>query len=962
MPQTTKTNYKKTLNLPKTAFPMRAGLIQAEPKSLARWERMPLYEKVIAAREKAKPFILHDGPPYTSGPLHVGTVLNRVLKDFVVRSRLMAGQRCRFIPGWDCHGLPIEHRVMLDLIESGEMAKLDTLSEDDRRMVVRRACARYAEQYQKVQAAQMKRVMTLADFDHPYLTMDPAYEKAVLEVFADLVEQGLVCRALKSVHWSIENQTALAEAELEYYDKEDLSIYVDFEAADREAVARAFGVELDQTPSLMIWTTTPWTLPANLAVAVHQRFRYALVQVDGSLTVIARELVDRVTEQAKSDLVEVLAEVEGAALVGLSYRHPFCDRTSPIVHADYVTLEDGTGLVHTAPGHGAEDQLTAVREGLDIYCPVRADGSYDDTVPDWLRGMNIWQANDKIVDHLRASGHLFHANPFVHSYPHDWRSKTPVIFRATEQWFISVDGPTKRANKTMRELGLEACASQITFIPQWGRNRMRGMLESRPDWCISRQRSWGLPIPAFQTPDGEVFLTAASVRAVAEVIGDKGSDAWFTEPPQVLLGSYDPATDPDAPELLRTGHSSDQSKSRTISLAELTKMYDIFDVWFESGSSWHAVMRKRNLGFPADLYLEGSDQHRGWFQLSLLPSLAVTGRSPFKAVLTHGFTVAKDGRKMSKSLGNTIDVEEVIQKYGADVCRWWVSSLAYENDVKMDLEFFDRAGETYRKVRNTLRFLLSNLGDFQPTTEGRSDGMGVDVSGIAGSSIDAYVLAESAKLQAGVLAAYESYAFRTAHQLLYGFCNETLSALYCAAVKDRLYCDRPDSPRRRSTQTVMWSIMEQLCRLLAPILPHTADEAYRALRPQDDRCVHVQTFTAVPETEIDRDWPRVMQIRDASLKALEGAKARGIENPLDAEVVLPDPHRVLAKFEPDLADILGVSRVRVIPEQGDEVLVNDLRNSPRCDRCWKRLETVTQRSDGPDTSGLCDRCAEVVGV
>ena len=400
-------------------------------------------------------------PPYTSGPLHVGTVLNRVLKDFVVRSRLMAGQRCRFIPGWDCHGLPIEHRVMLDLIESGEMVTLDTLSEDDRRMVVRRACAKYAERYQKVQAAQMKRVMTLADFDHPYLTMDPAYEKAVLEVFADLVNQGLVCRALKSVHWSIENQTALAEAELEYYDKEDLSIYVDFEAADREAVARAFGVELDQTPSLMIWTTTPWTLPANLAVAVHQRFRYALVQVDGSLTVIAGELVDRVADEAGCDSVEVLAEAQGAALVGLSYRHPFCDRTSPIVHADYVTLEDGTGLVHRAPGHGAEDQLTAVREGLDIYCPVRADGSYDDTVPDWLRGMNIWQANDRIVDHLRASGHLFHANPFVHSYPHDWRSKTPVIFRATEQWFISVDGPTKRANKTMRELGLEACASQI---------------------------------------------------------------------------------------------------------------------------------------------------------------------------------------------------------------------------------------------------------------------------------------------------------------------------------------------------------------------------------------------------------------------------------------------------------------------------------------------------------------------
>ena len=954
MTETTKTNYKKTLNLPKTDFPMRAGLTQNEPQSQKRWEQMKLYDTALAQRANAEPFVFHDGPPYANGLMHTGHLLNKVLKDFVVRTRLMSGKHCAYVPGWDCHGLPIEHMVMTELFASGKIKKLNQLDEDTRRMAIRRECAKYAQKYQKLQTAQMQRLLTLADYEHPYLTMTGDYEKAVLEVFADLVEQGLVYRALKPVHWSIANQTALAEAELEYYDKQDVSIYVDFEAVDRDAVAKAFGLELDQTPSFMIWTTTPWTLAANLAVAVHQKYRYSLVRTDGNITVLGSELVDAVTKAGGAESVEVLAETGGSDLVGLQYRHPFCDRLSAVVLADYVTLEDGTGLVHTAPGHGEEDYQTGLREGLEIYCPVLGDGTYDNTVPDWLRGMSIWDANAKIVEHLRASGHLFHDHTFTHSYPHDWRSKTPVIFRATEQWFIGVDRPSARSGETLRSLALTAADSEIRFIPEWGRNRMRGMLESRPDWCISRQRSWGLPIPAFHNAAGEVLLTAASVRAVAQVIGEKGSDAWFTESPEVLLGDYDPASDPDAPESFRASSLKPQTSS-------LLKTYDILDVWFESGASWNAVMRQRGLGFPADLYLEGSDQHRGWFQTSLLPSLAVTGRSPFKTVLTHGFTVDKDGRKMSKSLGNTIDVEDLLKAYGADVCRWWVSSAAFENDIKMNVAFFDQASETYRKVRNTLRFLLSNLTDFVPSTP-NAPGAGVDLVKIDPTSIDAFVLAEAAQMQAKVRAAYDDYEFRKAHQLIYDFCNDTLSAFYCAAVKDRLYCDKSDSPRRRRTQTVMWGLTDLLCRLLAPLLPHTADEAYRSLWKDVDgateRCVHLSDFADLGTVaEPDAAWPKVMDVRAEALKALEGAKTRGIDNPLDAEVVLGDPDGIFERFRADLADMLGVSRVQF--SKAGQITVNSLQDEPRCERSWKRDGTVKQRSDG---GMLCDRCAEAVGV
>jgi isoleucyl-tRNA synthetase len=1018
--QPTKRNYRDTLNLPKTPFPMKANLVQNEPASLKRWSSINIYERTREARNGARTFVFHDGPPYANGDIHLGHLLNKCLKDFVVRTRTMEGFDTPYVPGWDCHGLPIEAKVMTDLISSGKIAKLADLPEDTRRMAVRKACQAYAEKYVKLQRGQMERLLTLADYEHPYLTMSPSFEGATIELFAELVAQGIVYRQLKPVHWSIANQTALAEAELEYQDREDPSIYVDFEADDADAVYDAFGLPPSSDddddednesggigkrpgarPSFMIWTTTPWTLPANLAIAVHPKFEYALARIDGNYTVVAKELLETVAKIGKAEDVTVIATTTGDKLVGLRYRHPFVDggalasalhplpvgeggvrprgstpgEGAPVLHrvvaADYVTLEDGTGLVHTAPGHGVEDYQTGLRENLPIYCPVQDDGTYDRTAPEFVQGKTVWDANPVITDRLSKSGHLFHAFNFMHSYPHDWRSKTPVIFRATEQWFIGVDRPTNRDKKSLRELALSFIESNINFIPEWGRNRLRGMLDSRPDWCISRQRAWGLPIPAFFQKNAQgdtvTLLTAASVRAVAKVFRDKGSDAWFQLAPKDLLAHYDLASDPDAP--------------KNINLDSLEKSRDILDVWFESGSSWHSALRDRfgDDAFPVELYLEGSDQHRGWFQSSLLVGLGATGRPPYKGLLTHGFMVDKDGKKMSKSLGNALNVEDLLKNYGADVCRWWVASLAYESDIKVDPSFFETAGESYRKVRNTIRFLLSNLDDFTPCKpeEGHSTRKGdcVAWSAFTPHSIDAWALGQANELSKEVRAAYDACDFRAASLAIYDFCNDTLSAVYLAAVKDRLYCDAPNSERRRRTQSALYDIADLLCRLLAPLLPHTADEAFRALHKIDDKasadssagaCIHLHTFLGaeaksdVFPVKADATWGKVFAIRDKALLALETAKKNNsVENPLDAALVLPDADRFLAHYDPvDLADLMGVSRVTLDANATDAKVI-DLRNEPRCERSWKRDGTVKPRSDG---GMLSERDALAVGV
>ncbi len=990
-----KKSFKDTLNLPKTPFNMKANLVQNEPATLKRWQQAKLYEQVRAAGAGRPKYVFHDGPPYANGSIHLGHLLNKVLKDLVVRSKTMAGFDVPYVPGWDCHGLPIEHKVMQELGDKARgMVPLQ----------IRKRCADYAEKYIKLQRGQMERLLTLADYDHPYLTMDPKFEAATLDVFADLVGKGLVYRALKPVHWSIANQTALAEAELEYEDRQDTSVYVMFEVAaeSRDGMLYEFVGknsplnEAGEKLHIMIWTTTPWTLPANLAVAVAPNYRYALVRIDGRLVVIAEELVEKVAKGGGAKQIEIVGVTEGFNLAGMRYVHPFVGETSgvrspasgvsptpdtrhptpdsvfTIVTADYVTLEDGTGLVHTAPGHGVEDYQTGLRERLPIYCPVQADGTFDETAPQWLQGNVVWDANELVVKRLRESGHLFHAHQFMHSYPHDWRSKTPVIFRATEQWFMGVDrplaaSPTRSASplNTLRSLALRETERDVAFIPEWGRNRMRGMLESRPDWCLSRQRSWGLPIPAFFGADEtEVLLTKASITAVAQVVREHGSDAWFKLEAKDLLAKYNPANDPDAPDWIKSQTADFKSR--------IKKAPDIFDVWFESGTSWASVIVQRGLAHDpkerpvTDLYLEGSDQHRGWFQSSLLPALGVTGRSPFATVLTHGFMVDKDGKKMSKSLGNTLEVEDLLKEYGADVCRWWVCSLNYENDIKVDKSYFAVAGEEYRKVRNTIRFLLSNLFDFQKPAHSHAW-----VAGDA-TSIDAWAMSELNALITNVTTAYANFDFKDARESIFSFCNETLSAVYLAATKDRLYCDKPDSLRRRRTQTAMYEITSALIRLIAPVLPHTADEAWAALHQRDVKdapSVLLEEFPRANAIDADEGWPRVMEIRRNALRHIEGMRhSLKIENPLDCEVSIntgPELMSLLQRFDAnDLADMCGVSRFTfqsMGPGAGNMLGFNnrDLRSEPRCERSWKRDGTVKTRADG---SALSDRDAAAVGV
>lgn len=940
-----KTNYKDTLNLPKTDFPMKANLNQREPEIQKKWKNENIYRKLRDKSRGKKKFIFHDGPPYANGPIHLGHMLNKVLKDIVVRSKTMEGFDVDFIPGWDCHGLPIEHKVLKETGEGSE--ELDTLK-------IRNKCRSYAERYVKLQSAQMQRLGTSADYENPYLTMTPEYEAGVLEVFSELVRKKLVYRDLKPVHWSIENRTALADAELEYYDKTDVSIYVLFNITEKSVLPESLGAPDSAHVSLMIWTTTPWTLPANRAVAVSPQGQYGLYvfNLSGKTlhTVIVEELAETVFSTAGIEDYHKLGSCTGKQLAdkGIEYHHPVTDSICRLVTADYVTFEDGTGLVHTAPGHGIEDYQTGLREELEIYCPVKEDGTFDDSVPDWLAGLNVWKANEVITGYLDERETLFSRHEFVHSYPHDWRSKTPTIFRATEQWFIGVDREFIHNEKTftLRKLALESIENNIKFYPEWGKNRLRGMIENRPDWCISRQRAWGLPIPAFTDEKGRVLITADTVDAVTRKIREKGSNVWFLSTPGQLLESYDPAKDPDAPDWVQSTE-----------IDKLKPLTDIFDVWFESGSSWNSVLAKRNIGFPADLYLEGSDQHRGWFQLSLLPSLGVNTAAPFRSLLTHGFMVDAKGRKMSKSGGNALEVEEIFKKHGADVCRWWVSTLKYSNDIKVDWSFFDVAADEYRKIRNTIRFLLGNLYDFDPLKDK------VEFKDNDYFSVDNWALAKHRIFVENTLSAYKSFDYKKASDLIFEFCYDTLSAVYLVAVKDRLYCDRPDSHRRRRTQTVIHSIADSLIRLLAPILVHTSEEAYSSLMKSDGKSIHLCEFPRTEKAQYDSNWDLLMELRNMCLKKLEEAKkGQGISNPLDAGINISldrTNYDNLKNYEPDMADLCGVSRFEFTEGESIAITINYLGDQPRCERSWKRDPTVARRNDG---SFLSQRDAEAVGL
>ncbi len=940
--------YRDTLNLPKTSFSMKANLVQREPQIRKEWAKTDIYNKIREARKGAAQYLLHDGPPYANGDIHMGHVINKVLKDLVVKYKTMAGFDAPYVPGWDCHGLPIEVKVVSEL---GEQAK-----EMDKAQI-RKHCQKYASKYVKLQTRQFQELGIFGDFDNPYLTFKPQYEAGILEVFAELVDKGLVYKQLKPIHWSVGCQTALADAELEYQDIESSSIFVNFPVADESAAKLAELGLVDQAAEgkacLMIWTTTPWTLAANLAVAVHPRLEYVTIsyQKDGNkfVSLVAAERVEAAAEAIGIEAGQYTVsekKVKGSELEGLRYAHPFVE-TNPtdkdafmVICAEYVTTEDGTGLVHIAPGHGVEDYIAGQNYGLAIYSPVLDDGRYDDTVPGWLVGKNVLEVDPVVNQRLKELGLLVSQENVLHSYPHCWRSKMPVIFRATEQWFIGVDKDLPGTGKSLRNMALESIGG-VTWIPRWGQKRIRGMVESRPDWCISRQRSWGLAIPAFVNSRGDALLTKESVLAAAEHVGNKGSDSWFTDSPKEILGQ-----DFKLPE----GFDWD----------DLKKEENIFDVWFESGCSWHSAAKKIGWRVPVDLYLEGSDQHRGWFQLSMLPALGVIGEPPFKAVLTHGFTVDEKGMKQSKSLGNYVNAIEEIEKYGADILRLWVASVNYQEDIRCNDELIGRMQDAYRKIRNTLRYLFSNVNDFSPAMCVSYDDM---------FEIDKWAMQQLQKLIVEVTEAYESFVFHKVFSLIYNFCTVEMSNIYMDVLKDRLYCDAVDSLSRRSSQTAMHKILDSLVRMLAPILAHTAEEAWGTMqfKSQDTESVHLADMPKA-DSSIDWQssrgrWEKIMTLRDEVMRVLEGLRQdKKIASNQEAAVTVycadTELNAILREFGlEEFAALCIVSEVK-LQESADETKVAAEKNKhQKCQRCWNYWPSVGADNEYPD---LCQRCAGVV--
>ncbi len=939
--------YRDTLNLPKTSFSMKANLTQREPQLRRQWAKMNIYAQTRKARSGASLYTLHDGPPYANGDIHMGHVINKVLKDFVVKFETMAGFDAPYIPGWDCHGLPIEAKVFTEL---GEKAK------DMDKIEIRKLCKQYASKFVKIQSKQFQELGVFGDFENPYLTFTPAYEAGILEVFAELVDKGLVYKQLKPIHWSIECETALAEAELEYKDISSPSIFVNFPVA-KDSIEKLveLGLVKDSNAKVcfMIWTTTPWTLAANLAVAVHPNLEYKAISYeqngDKFVSILCAERLEAVIAagQLKEGSYSVSDKsVKGAELQGLRYAHPFVENNPTdkdaflVILADYVTTEDGTGLVHIAPGHGLEDYMSGQKCGLAVYSPVLDNGCYDDTVPQWLRGRNVLEVDTLVNNDLQKKGLLFAQGEVTHSYPHCWRSKGPVIFRATEQWFISVDKQLPPTGKSLRDLALESVRN-VRWIPTWGQKRIEGMLESRPDWCISRQRSWGLPIPVFVNSAGQALLTKESVLAVAKRIGEKGSDCWFTDSPRQLLGE-------------------DFKLPAGFSFDDLQKEENIFDVWFESGCSWYSAAEKRDWPVPVDLYLEGSDQHRGWFQLSLLPALGAIGKAPFKSVLTHGFTVDEQGRKQSKSLGNYVNAQDEIAKYGSDILRLWVASVNYQEDIRCNDELIGRIQDAYRKIRNTLRYLLGNIDDFDPNKNA------VSYNGMF--EIDKWAMQQLQKLIAGVTDAYENFVFHRVFTLIHNFCAVEMSSIYMDLLKDRMYCDAADSPSRRSAQTAMANILDSLIRMLAPILVHTAEEVWETMKFKSSGTdsIHLAQMPKV-DNSIDlksqeQKWQKLMELRDKVLVTLEPLrKDKIIGSNQESSVTIRCNNDDAAAIEQfglkNFAALCIVSEVKLEKGAAETTVSAEKSKYQKCQRCWNYWPSVGGNSKYPD---ICERCISVI--
>jgi isoleucyl-tRNA synthetase len=930
-------DWKDTLNLPRTDFPMKANLQAAEPEALKRWQEMGLYDRIREARAGRPKFILHDGPPYANGRIHLGTAMNKILKDLVVKSRTMMGYDAPYVLGYDCHGLPIELKVDRELgPKKRDMPVAD----------FRRACRAYATKFIDVMSVEFQRLGVFGDWGDLYLTMDFGYQASIARALGKFVEQGLVYKGKKPVHWCIHCRTALAEAEVEYAEHSSPSIYVEFPLTGAGAVELAARVPAlaGKAVSVLIWTTTPWTIPSNLAIAFHPDFEYGAYEIDGRAVVVAEGLAERVAQAIGRRFGPPLARLKGEQLEGLRFDHPLYRRPSVGVLADYVTLEQGTGAVHTAPGHGSDDFATGVKYGLDIYAPVGPGGHFLPTV-ELFGGQRVFDANPNIEAALHERGRLWHREAFAHSYPHCWRCHNPVIFLATSQWFIRMDGELRlgpRAGTPMRQAALDAVDSDVEWVPAWGRDRLHNMLAGRPDWCISRQRAWGVPIPAVDCLTcGEAILTPALVERAASVFDQYGADAWYERP---------------AAEFIPEGLTCPSCGGTTFE-----RERDILDVWFDSGSSHEAVLPFRDeLTWPADLYLEGSDQHRGWFQSSLLVGLGTRGRPPFRQVVTHGFIVAEDGRKMSKSLGNTVEPQDVIKDSGAEIIRLWVAMVDYREEVRVGRQILARVVEAYRKIRNTLRYLVSNLYDFDPATDR------VPLERM--QEVDRFALSRYATLAQTVLRGYEAYDFPAIFQAVNQFTTVDLSAFYADVSKDRLYTFGAASPERRSAQTAMFVIADGLTRFLAPILPMTADELWRHLPKRDEASVHLAEFPRDTEAMIDRTlverWERLIDVRDHVNRALEVARQdKTIGNSLGAHVTLGargTTAALLRVYREELPMLLIVSRVELHDGAGEgpdlEVAVTRAAGE-KCARCWR---IVPSTSADPAAAGLCDRCIEAL--
>jgi isoleucyl-tRNA synthetase len=907
-------NYKDTLLLPKTDFSMKADLVKREPERLRAWEENGLYARIQESRKDAPLFVLQDGPPFANGDVHMGTALNKILKDLIVKSKTMAGFRAPFIPGWDCHGLPIEFKVVK---QSRGLSPVE----------VRRKSEEYARKFIDIQRQQFKRLGVFGDWENPYLTLAPGYEAEIIRAFAVFVEKGLVYQSKKPVYWSTGAQTALAEAEVEYADRVDPAIYVKFPIVAGELAGKA---------NMVIWTTTPWTLPANVAIAVHPRQEYALVTLGregwAEDFIVARPLLEAFLRETELQNFGEVASFVGSALVGSEAQHPFLDRKSRVIAADFVTMDTGTGQVHIAPGHGADDYIAGMQNGLPILSPVDDQGKLTEEagVPAWT-GKYVFDVNTDIVEHLRGNRSLLGEQKYTHSYPHCWRSKTPVVFRAVEQFFIKIDA--------LRADAL-AAIDGVTWLPHWGRNRIHGTVESRPDWCISRQRTWGVPLPVFYDADGKALLDPANARKVADLVEQHGTNLWFEK------------TDAEWAQMLGLPSGT-------------TRRNDTLDVWIDSGVSHTAVTAKRPEyagSNVADVYIEATDQHRGWFQSSLMTSIAMYGRAPYKTVITHGFVVDKDTRKkVSKSEQGTyakpMNAEHFVGKYGADIVRLWASSVEFTNEVPFSEESFKVLTEAYRSFRNILRILLANLFDFE---RGKHEGRSEDFT-----FVDRWVLSRLQTVIASCRDAYASYDFRKVFQALNQFVTVDISSLYVDITKDRMYCDAANSPRRRATQTVMATVFDTLVRLLAPILAFTADEAWEFAGKKDS--VHLQVFPEPNQALIDKSLEerveKLLALRCSIGQAVELARqAKQIGKALEGAVTLTlADESLLASLtgsEADLEEFFILSDL--ILAAGTETKASIVPTAyTECARCWRRRVTVGADPAHPD---LCDRCAEVVSA